>query len=401
MADKNEQEIIDFDEEFKEFIHEEPQKITSKEIFKYIGGFLTFFARELVFVVLMAIIVLIPFFVKNYSEEETVMNYTSSKTEAIGYVLTYDITELDSYSKYLNVYEFNIDGTNAYIFVNKKNSFYSNKELTENYEFDSYLLEVISGNIEVTKKIDLVMTSSYFEVTDDNNIFRKNAIFNIYKASEDSTITNTASIILNLLGSLIIMVPLYFILKKDIIEDFNLFFRKKKDDSKKKKHWSIIALINIAIALAGTIALNFVINAFSNLINYHAPESVNQSTIDSLSSTTLGFIMMLVLSVVLAPIVEELVFRKSIFGLFKNKKYNWIPLIISSILFGLIHVTTELFSGDYKSLLFNGVSYIGTGLIFGYIYIRNDKNIWVNILAHAGYNFIAMILSILPFFIIH
>ena len=52
---------------------------------------------------------------------------------------------------------------------------------------------------------------------------------------------------------------------------------------------------------------------------------------------------MILAVVIFTPIVEELVFRKAIFGLFKNK---WVGFAVSTLIFGLIHVTGEIFNSS-------------------------------------------------------
>lgn len=119
--------------------------------------------------------------------------------------------------------------------------------------------------------------------------------------------------------------------------------------------------------------------------------SANQLSINrSLSSPYM--ILMVITAVLLAPIMEELVFRKAFFGLIKNQRT---ALIISSVVFGLIHVSTELLTGQLGLALVTGITYIAGGVSLGLIYMSNKKNIYIPIFVHMAYNLVGMIIQII------
>lgn len=127
--------------------------------------------------------------------------------------------------------------------------------------------------------------------------------------------------------------------------------------------------------------------------------SENQSTINSIFSYLPGLLIFAPITIVIAPIVEELIFRKSFFNVFKNK---WIALLISTFIFGTMHVTTTysllITKGYsvYNSLYYTfgfGLSYYAMGLSFGLSYIKSDKNILVPIAIHMANNFLATVLN--------
>ena len=127
--------------------------------------------------------------------------------------------------------------------------------------------------------------------------------------------------------------------------------------------------------------------------------SENQSSINSILDYLPGVLIFAPITIVIAPIVEELIFRKSFFNVFKNK---WIALLISTFIFGTMHVTTTytlLISKGYtimQSLNYTfgfGLSYYAMGFSFGFSYIKNDKNILVPIAIHMANNFLATVIS--------
>lgn len=117
-------------------------------------------------------------------------------------------------------------------------------------------------------------------------------------------------------------------------------------------------------------------------------ENANQQAIESLmlDNPVVGVLM----AVVLAPVIEELIFRYYVFkGLEKRNIY--LAYAVSSLGFVAIHliasIGTPFFLQDLRSIPVYAVG----GIIFCYAY-HKTKNIGVNIGAHMIYNAIATIL---------
>lgn len=133
----------------------------------------------------------------------------------------------------------------------------------------------------------------------------------------------------------------------------------------------------------------FVLNIIINLITQQAT-SDNQVNILNMSNSypMVTFIM----AVVLAPLVEEVVFRGVIFRKLRDHGYI-LAIIISSLMFGLAHVYSSLLSGNYLDLL-----YIFTYSMLGYFLALNYErsgNIYISIGLHTAINFISMLLVML------
>lgn len=85
----------------------------------------------------------------------------------------------------------------------------------------------------------------------------------------------------------------------------------------------------------------------------------NQSVIESLGMNP---ILLVILTVIVAPIVEEITCRGIIQGLaFKN---SYLGVLVSSLIFGGLHVPTDL--GSW-------IIYGGMGLVLGLIYRKTQK----------------------------
>jgi len=165
---------------------------------------------------------------------------------------------------------------------------------------------------------------------------------------------------------------LYFIYKDEINK---MFIDFKENFSKYLRSSLVIYLIGFAVMLG----INY-------LLQYHIFDekslSFNESAVRGLINTY--FVAYFFIVVLLAPILEELVFRFG-FDIIKNK-YSFI--IISSIAFALLHSL-----GDFTSLIeaLNILPYLAVGIAFGYIYYET-KNVFPGIVLHLLHNLIAFII---------
>lgn len=89
--------------------------------------------------------------------------------------------------------------------------------------------------------------------------------------------------------------------------------------------------------------------------------------------------------VILAPIIEELTFRKSFREIFDNK---WLYIATSGIIFGAIHIFLSPVNSiiDYLYI----IPYCSMGVAFSYMYYETD-NILVPITMHIMHNAITLI----------
>ncbi len=150
-------------------------------------------------------------------------------------------------------------------------------------------------------------------------------------------------------------------------------------------------------------AANIVANILMIILGMEG-DSANQEAIINMMQPGLPTILMFFATVIFAPILEELIFRKSIFNLFPNKPY--LALVISSIGFGLLHVVSsafaiipEMISGnatylEFISELFYVIPYGLMGFALGFSYIKSEKNIVAPIFAHALNNLLSFVMII-------
>jgi uncharacterized protein len=145
-----------------------------------------------------------------------------------------------------------------------------------------------------------------------------------------------------------------------------------------------VILSGYLYVILGSIAANGLSLLLSELLSYELRPALNQSNIEA-SLQAPGWPLMLLSAMFLGPIVEELIFRKAFFAVFKNPI---IALFVSSITFGLIHVIAE---PTFLDAVMTSIPYVLLGFVFGYIYLKNNRNVWIPIIVHIISNSISII----------
>ena len=178
---------------------------------------------------------------------------------------------------------------------------------------------------------------------------------------------------------LIYLIPLCLYYRKTFIEDAKTF---------KKDNYRIMVkyyLIGIGIMIISNLIINFVI--FDGGIAEN--ESLNRELLGS--KPILG----LILAGLLAPLLEELTFRRGFKNICDNK---WIYVLITSFIFAFLHVSTGLFviseTGeayiDWIQLVYL-IPYGAVGMAFALTYKETD-NFYSNLLMHMIHNTATLLL---------
>jgi hypothetical protein len=138
-----------------------------------------------------------------------------------------------------------------------------------------------------------------------------------------------------------------------------------------------------ALFLALKIVSSILTSVIGLILGIVIEDSDNQNTVVALSQSVP--LMTLISTVILAPVVEEGIFRLGIRKIFKN---NYLFILISGSIFGLMHIFPTDLSLDIA--LTYSITYLTMGFYLAYIYVQTD-NIWVNIIVHALNNLLSMI----------
>lgn len=115
------------------------------------------------------------------------------------------------------------------------------------------------------------------------------------------------------------------------------------------------------------------------------PQNLNQETVDLLLNETPW--QMLLCSVLLAPIVEELLFR----GLFFAPLYRKVPAlayVVSVLVFSAVHVVGAIGILPWSEVLLCMVQYLPASIALGFVYQRTG-NIYGSMLLHFAINLLA------------
>lgn len=195
------------------------------------------------------------------------------------------------------------------------------------------------------------------------------AIFNIdvnnYTATDLALVNTFCDLLL-----VIILVILYFKeLKKEFIK-FKENYKSFLDTG--LKYW-MVGLVIMCVS-------NILIGMLTSLNT-----SSNEQAVQTLISSTPY--MMILTAGILAPIAEEITFRKGINKIFKSK---WLYCFASGFIFGLLHV---IGSGNILEYLYI-IPYGSLGFFFALTYYET-KNIYPSICMHALHNTALVILSII------
>lgn len=137
----------------------------------------------------------------------------------------------------------------------------------------------------------------------------------------------------------------------------------------------------------GLVIMLSMIGAILTILVGHPTVSQNQASINqTLTTGTLTQIAMFFLAVVIAPLIEETMFRGIVMNTwFKGNKY-YADVLWSAVLFGVFHTTADL-------SLATVTPYVVMGAVFALIY-RKTGNLAVNIYTHMLYNAIVVSVSL-------
>lgn len=182
---------------------------------------------------------------------------------------------------------------------------------------------------------------------------------------------------LNTFIELIMFVVVILFYKKYLKKDLVLFKLNKKDYIKKiVSYFLIFLVVKYGVALFSSLLL---VMLGSDLVT-----SENQEAVVNLAKT-LPFMMMISTSL-LAPFVEEGIFRLGIKKVINNK---YLFILVSGLIFGFMHIfPTEL--PIYVALI-ESLNYVTMGLLLAYIYNETD-NIYVVVIIHALNNLLSMLM---------
>lgn len=165
----------------------------------------------------------------------------------------------------------------------------------------------------------------------------------------------------------------------------------KSDFLSFKKQWIkniIIIIVGFALLYGASILLNYIYSLFGFKED---DTSANQEMIIKILHSS-GRVYMIIYSLILAPILEEIVFRKLLYKALKEntKLPVWAIVLIISIVFAFIHVS------DFESLVYFPQYFVLAIIITG-SYAISKENLFVS----TGLHFLNNLSSVLEILLTH
>lgn len=185
-------------------------------------------------------------------------------------------------------------------------------------------------------------------------------------------------VIINAVYQLIGLAMLLIILRKYLIENFGRFL-----------NW---LPMNLLLIVCGVIAYYVLYLAFAmalqaingGMISNPNNEAVAAMTLESLYPT-------MAVAVLLAPIVEECLFRGVLFcGI--GAKSRLLGYGVSTALFALFHVYQAMLLAFSPELFLTFLLYVPSGLVLGWVYEKSGT-IWCSVFVHMAVNLASLLLT--------
>lgn len=135
--------------------------------------------------------------------------------------------------------------------------------------------------------------------------------------------------------------------------------------------WFIWSFCGLVVVLIGEFTVEWIISKF---VAFNPISQNTNSIVDMIHIVPL----FLVATVLLGPIIEEVIFRKIIFGTLIQKYNFWFSSIISSLCFAIVH-------GELTHMPI----YVIMGLVTSYLYYKTGRII-VPIMTHVLVNYVTV-----------
>ena len=162
----------------------------------------------------------------------------------------------------------------------------------------------------------------------------------------------------------------------------------------KSQRWKEYGRFQFRWSYLGIFFLSFILMfLWVNITTRIFPSTQNGSAIVKEAANLTGisyFITRILYGSLIAPIVEELVFRDLLMTALAKFKTYYVDVIVSSTLFSLIHVL------QYGWVLTDFIIYAGAGMLFGMLF-RYTRSVYWSMALHILWNSFLIIVSLLVF----
>lgn len=182
------------------------------------------------------------------------------------------------------------------------------------------------------------------------------------------------AVLLSCFSSVVFSLILLIIYRDDLVKEFKTFKKNWVKNFDTGFKWYLVGLV---VMMTSNLVLYYVL---------HSGGASNENTVQAMISASPIF--MAVQVCLITPFNEEVVFRKTLYDVFKNK---WIFIFLSFLLFGGAHVMSSASSlVDYLYI----IPYGALGAAFAMAYSKT-KTIFTSMSLHILHNTCLFLLSVL------
>ena len=169
----------------------------------------------------------------------------------------------------------------------------------------------------------------------------------------------------------------FFLFKDRLIQQWNEIRKtKRKFFFEVLKGWFLLFLMTILFAL-----LSEILKQFLGLSGQGQNEASIQSAFKEQP------LLIAVFACVIGPLVEELFFRQTLLRYLRKSLPTWLSIFIVGLAFALTH----MHSLDLSEWI-NAIYYLGGGLAFSIIYVKEKENIYYPLAVHMIVNSLSFII---------
>lgn len=144
--------------------------------------------------------------------------------------------------------------------------------------------------------------------------------------------------------------------------------------------------------LVGYFAYIAMMQLVSLLLSLFMDSLTNPNSAAVATETKLNPNTMLAIGVLLAPVVEEILFRGVVFGTIR-RKHRVLAYVVSAVLFAFYHLWEYMLVSPSPTLLLYMLQYIPAGIVLGWCYERG-QNLWCPVFLHMIINYISISVTI-------
>ena len=159
----------------------------------------------------------------------------------------------------------------------------------------------------------------------------------------------------------------------------------KKGLKEVKKDFPRLATLSLNCWIIGSL----IMTTSSIIISYITKQNTSANEALVRQSIKMAPLYMLFTCSIVAPVLEEMTFRRALKGLINNK---WVFILVSGLGFGLLHVIGTGFKNPLDFLYI--IPYSSMGCAFAYL-LTKTNNITLPIMVHMLHNTILVLMQIL------